>query len=301
MVVACAAFQWRPRGPRRVAEIPGATPVGSEECLVCHEDVQGHEKIAAYHGDCERCHGAGSLHADSEDPQQIRYPANADCLACHAVGYETHLSWGTGEHSRAGLFCSDCHNPHETTKHHLRPHEAVAFRHMDEPSRLCVECHDDVGAQLRYPSHHPVAEGMLSCLSCHDPHEDRRIAGGGPDHTCEKCHQDVVGPWIYEHAPVVDGCTLCHDPHGAATDDLLATMQPALCLSCHSLNDFWHHSVLGTGIFTNVPISQDRPPPVPPGQPSEAITAQEAMTFLRRCTDCHGAVHGSQTDEHLRH
>ena len=27
----------------------------------------------------------------------------------------------------------------------------------------------------------------------------------------------------------------------------------------------------------------------------------EAITFLRRCTDCHGAVHGSYTDEHLRH
>jgi DmsE family decaheme c-type cytochrome len=168
---------------------------------------------------------------------------------------------------------------------------------MDAPSRLCVDCHDDVGSKLRFPSHHPVPEGMMSCLSCHDPHEDRRIAGGSPNRICEKCHQDVAGPWIFEHAPVVDGCTLCHDPHGAVTENLLATMLPELCLSCHSLNDFWHHTVLGTGILTNTSISQDRPP----ASSSEAVTSAEAMTFLRRCTDCHGAVHGSYTDEHLRH
>jgi DmsE family decaheme c-type cytochrome len=299
--VACAAFQWKPRGPRRVAEVPGATLVGSEECLVCHEDVQGHEKIAAYHAGCESCHGAGSLHAKSEAREEIRHPANGDCLACHAVGYDTHLSWGTGDHSRAGLFCSDCHNPHATTDRHLRAQAEVRWRTMDDPSRLCVECHDDVGARLRFPSRHPVAEGMMSCLSCHDPHEDRRIAGGGPNRTCAKCHQDIVGPWIYEHAPVVDGCTLCHDPHGAATDNLLATALPALCLSCHSVNDLWHHSLAGTGIFDpsdpDQIIRQDRPPP----DTSQAITSAEAMTFLRRCTDCHGAVHGSYTDEHLRH
>ncbi len=167
---------------------------------------------------------------------------------------------------------------------------------MDAASRLCAECHDDVAARLRYPSHHPVAEGMMSCLSCHDPHEDRRIAGGGPNRTCERCHQDVVGPWIFEHAPVVDGCTLCHDPHGAPGDALLAAQQPTLCLSCHSLNDLWHHSPAGTGL-PNAIITDDRPPA---GSP-EAVNPAAAMPFLRRCTDCHGAVHGSYTDEHLRH
>jgi hypothetical protein len=72
---------------------------------------------------------------------------------------------------------------------------------------------------------------------------------------------------------------------------------PAICLSCHSVNALWHHTLLGTGILTNTTITDDYPPPVS----GEAVTSAEAMTFLRRCTDCHGAVHGSYTDEHLRH
>ncbi|MEN8183620.1 MAG: cytochrome c3 family protein, partial [Myxococcota bacterium] len=175
--------------------------------------------------------------------------------------------------------------------------EVQAFRTMDPPSRLCVECHEDVASRLRFPSHHPVPEGAMGCLDCHDPHEDRRIAGGSRNRVCAECHQDVVGPWIFEHPPVVDGCVLCHDPHGAVTQNLLSTLQPALCLSCHSLNDLWHHLAPGTGILTNLPISVDRPTP----DTDQVITDTEAMTFLRRCTDCHNAVHGSYTDEHLRH
>jgi DmsE family decaheme c-type cytochrome len=136
----------------------------------------------------------------------------------------------------------------------------------------------------------------MGCVSCHDPHEDRRVAAGDANQRCFGCHQDYAGPWIFEHAPVVDDCTICHDPHGAVTDDLLETAQPVVCLSCHSLNDLWHHTFLGTGIQGNVPATQDHPT-----QPGEPITIFEARPFLRRCTNCHGAIHGSFTDAHLRH
>ena len=74
------------------------------------------------------------------------------------------------------------------------------------------------------------------------------------------------------------------------------TPQPALCLSCHPLNDLWHHADAATGIPSNTIITRDRP--VDPG---ELVKSNEAFTFLRRCNDCHGAIHGSYTDEHLRH
>lgn len=293
---ACATLEWQPMGPRRTALVPDAEPVGAEECGVCHEDVQGHEKIAAYHGDCESCHGGGSLHADSEATGEIRFPANEDCLACHLPGYDTQLQWGTGEHSRAGLLCSDCHNPHRRSASNLRPPGPTALRDLDRVSGLCIGCHRDVEAAQTLPSHHPVGAGGMSCVSCHDPHEDRRTSMGAADQRCSTCHQDVVGPWIFEHPPVVENCGFCHDPHGAPTSNLLSTIQPALCLSCHSLNDLWHHGTAGTGIAGNTTITQNRPT-----APGEVITPAESRPFLRRCTDCHGAIHGSYTDEHLRH
>lgn len=302
VLVACVSLQWQPIGSRRVAAIEGAEPIGSEECLVCHEDVKGHEKIQQYHRDCEACHGGGSLHADSEEAAEIRYPDSADCLVCHAAGRDTHLQWGAGQHSMAGVICSDCHDPHNIRRENLREFPQPAFRDMDSTSQLCIECHRDVGTRFHYPTHHPVAEGAMGCISCHNPHEDARVAHGDRNQRCAGCHQDIMGPWIYEHPPAVEDCTICHNPHGAVTTDLLETVQPVICLQCHTLNDEFHQRSRGTGIPTNATIDQDFPTdpdqlykPIQPGD------VDQAGTFLRRCTDCHGAVHGSYTDEHLRH
>ena len=296
LLVACASLQWDPLGPRRSEQIPGTERIGSAECVVCHEDVQGHQRIAAYHSDCESCHGGGSLHEETEGAAEIRYPSNEDCLGCHTVGRDSHLQWGTGEHSRAGLYCSDCHNPHDTERHHLRNYSQPGSPDMDLGSRLCVECHRTVDAQFNYPSHHPVREGGMSCMSCHDPHEDQRVAHGARNQVCASCHQDYMGPWIYEHPPVTEDCGICHSPHGAVTQNLLGTMQPVICLSCHTLNDTFHHDMMATGISGNTTISQNFPT-----APGEKIKPNEAATFLRRCTDCHGAVHGSYSDAQLRY
>ena len=294
IAAACASLEWQPLGPHRSAEVLGAESAGAEECSVCHSDVQGHERIADYHADCESCHGGGSLHSDSEAVADIRFPANDDCLACHAPGQDTHLQWGTGEHSRAGLYCSDCHNPHDTTRNHLRSARRAGDRDMDDASQLCAACHPSVDTRFKFPSHHPVHEGGMSCMDCHDPHEDTRIARGAPTMVCAGCHQDYMGPYIYDHPPVLEDCGNCHDPHGAVTQNLLQTVQPLICLSCHPLNDANHHEAAATGIVSNRTISEDFP-----SSPNEQIQTNEAGTFLRRCTDCHGAIHGSHNDPRL--
>jgi len=295
-VAACTSLEWQPLGAHRSAVVEGAQREGSGECSLCHDEVQGHPRIAGYHADCESCHGGGSLHAESEEPADIRFPANDDCLLCHAVGYDTHLQWGTGEHSRAGLYCSDCHNPHSPDRNHLRTVSQPGSRDMDAASKLCIECHRDVSAQFNYPSHHPVREGGMACTSCHDPHEDSRVAHGTRNQMCAECHQDLMGPWIYEHPPVVEDCMSCHAPHGAVTADLLETVQPVVCLSCHTLNDPYHHTRFSTGVPGNIPITQNFP--TAPGEP---IQPPEAMAFLTQCTNCHGAIHGSYSDARLRY
>jgi predicted CXXCH cytochrome family protein len=306
-VLAACALAWRPIAPRRTALVKDATPVGAVECTGCHEDVQGHTKIAAYHGDCETCHGSGSLHSESQEPEDIRFPDAADCLSCHERGRDTHLEWGTGEHARAGLICSDCHNPHEPSRNNLRVvrGSALAPRSAappglflgDEAARICSECHEDVAARFQYPSHHPVDEGMLSCTSCHDPHADSRVKMGDATTRCLSCHQEQAGPWVYEHEPVAEDCMECHDPHGAPADALLSSPQPVVCLDCHTLADLWHHNTAGTGIRGNTAATTDFPPP----GSGASIKPLEAGTFLRECTNCHGAIHGSVTDETLQH
>lgn len=291
---ACVAV-WEPPGPtgyRRTTPIESAEAIGGEECLVCHEDVRGRAPAPAYHADCEACHGPGSVHEDSEEPADIRFPSSADCLACHESGRETHLAWSTGEHERAGVLCSDCHDAHGGELYDLRRARSAAFRNLDAASSLCVQCHPDVAATLHYPSHHPVREGMLSCTDCHAPHGDRRTAFGGSAALCAQCHQDYVGPWIYEHAPVAEDCLFCHAPHGSPASNLLEVSQPALCLSCHTSPDDFH--LIQSGEPGLTVIAGDRP------TGSSAITPGVAGAFYTRCTDCHGAIHGSYQDIHLR-
>ena len=302
LVLACTSVLWQPKGSRRTAPVPGATVVGTEECRTCHEDIAGHETMATYHNNCEACHGGGSLHVESEQVADIRNPSSGDCLTCHTPGRDTHLQWGVGQHSQAGLICSDCHNPHSQARQNLRLASTSSFPDMDTTSQLCVECHANVGTRFRYPTHHPVAEGGMTCIGCHDPHEDARVRAGDQNQLCANCHQDMIGPWIYEHPPATEDCQICHDPHGSVTSDMLVTVQPVICISCHSVNDQFHQLAIGPGIPENTTITRDFPTdpnqrikPFAPGQ------KDQAGTYLRRCTDCHGAVHGSYTDEHLRH
>jgi DmsE family decaheme c-type cytochrome len=247
--------------------------VGAEECEVCHEEVGGYLPAPDYHADCEACHGPGELHADSEELTEIRFPANADCLACHETGRSTHMAWITSEHERAGILCSDCHDTHNREPRHVRKASALQgaiLMHARGTTQLCTSCHPDVAAQLNLPSHHPIREGMIGCTDCHKPHENRRVTLGARTALCTSCHQDHAGPWIFEHPPVAEDCSLCHSPHGANADNLLATNQPGACISCHTVPLFHAAGSTTTGVH------------------------------FTRCTDCHGAVHGSYTDAVLR-
>jgi DmsE family decaheme c-type cytochrome len=289
-LAACATVgTWAPlKNYHRTAEVQGATRTDSGECRVCHEDVNGYAPSPVYHGDCESCHGNGSLHNASEAVADIRHPSSGDCLACHGPGRTTHMSWDTGDHSRAGVICSDCHNPHNRELFNVRVVKNVGFARMDDYSQLCSSCHLDIASRLNFPSHHPVKEGTLSCVSCHDPHEDSRTTLGHPTSDCATCHQDHVGPWVFEHMPATEDCTTCHDPHGSPSDDLLAISQPSICITCHSTSDDRHMNA-GEGLTRSTDTML-----------GDSITDAVSFSMYGRCTDCHGAIHGSYQDPHLR-
>jgi len=272
----------------RSGDIQGATKVGATECADCHDTIQANAVMPKMHANCEACHGGGSKHIDSQEPVDIRFPRDEDCLACHESGKSTHLSWRTSAHGRAGLSCKDCHNPHGGGLKLIRAVKTkFGLRNIDDLSARCVTCHTEIASRLRLPSHHPVAEGALSCVDCHNPHEDTRTTLGDQSDRCAKCHQDYLGPWVFEHPPVVEDCTLCHNPHGSASTNLEVRIQPLLCIQCHSLNDARH-------------ASGEVNPPQPPigiGVPAPYLPTAGG---LFQCTNCHGAIHGSHNDKHLR-
>jgi DmsE family decaheme c-type cytochrome len=236
--------------------------------MECH----GHQPIPRHHLDCESCHGSGQRHVQNVlVATGVRFPANADCLHCHETGHRGLLAWELSEHQRAGVLCSDCHDPHNGEPFHLRPASDPtrnAFPHAGAGTTLCVGCHAEVASELSLPSHHPVREGMVACTDCHAPHEAREIRLGEKTAECAQCHQAQAGPWVFEHTPVVEDCGYCHVPHGASASPLLTATQPGACVYCHTV--------------------------------AEMGATHDPQAFVTRCTDCHGAVHGSYADPHLR-
>ena len=245
--------------------------VAGSQCVECHD---AEAKTHAYHGDCASCHAGAQTHAQAPKPKTVKVglPETKQCLSCHETD-KRRMHFSIAEHNKAGIQCSDCHGMHTPKIKKLN----VASEKGGKDAALCATCHQDVLARFSMTSRHPVKEGGVSCTGCHDPHAASKTTLGAKTEQCTKCHQAVRGPHVFEHPPVVEDCTGCHDPHGSPNRRLLQVAQPMLCLQCHSLPGNRHGQA-------GVPDNTQR------------ITGPA----LRDCASCHGAVHGSSIDQHLR-
>jgi len=257
--------------------------VGNDTCATCHAaEATGmasnpHSKLALQHGGtgatCESCHGAGKAHVESGGditkivvldkltPKEV----DATCLGCHA---NTHPNFLRSPHAKAGVNCLSCHSIHKAA-----PDTTLLLAKQPD---LCFKCHTDVKPSFSMPFHHKVNEGVVKCSDCHNVHgtfgNDNFFGNNNLRMTadqnaiCTKCHTDVRGPFVYEHAPVKgEGCLSCHTPHGSQNARLLNMPNiNTLCNQCHSQvgNDNIHGQ--GPGSTDSVP-----------------------------CTSCHTYIHGS--------
>ena len=279
--ITCATALAAPAPGAKAADAPAkgaaqATFVGAETCATCHEEVSKgfatnpHTKMAMLHGDngvtCENCHGAGSEHvAGGGDVTKIFDPAKASatevdakCLTCHAGA---HPDFERSPHGKANVSCISCHSIHKSKEETLLK--------APQPT-LCFQCHNDTKPQFNMAFHHPVNEGVVKCSDCHDVHgtfnNNNLRSTADQSMICTKCHTDVRGPFVYEHAPVkAEGCLACHSPHGSQNARMLNMPNiNVLCNQCHSAVASGTIHGQGQGSSDSVP-----------------------------CTSCHTYIHGS--------
>ena len=236
--------------------IEGATFVGNKACVDCHAEFT-------------RVFGSSPharLHVEAAGAAGVTASRTAGCEACHGAG-SLHVQVGGGR----GKFIV---NP-------------------GRQPEACLACHLDVHAQLKLPHHHPVLEQRMNCVQCHDPHgadifkASHRTALGVRAQTgiarlnesCAECHREQARMFVYEHEALREGCTVCHQPHGAVADKMLVQRDNNLCLKCHAQV----HTTGGELYIGDVPHT----------------------TFVSRgacwSAGCHTAVHGSNIDRMLRH
>ena len=274
--------------------IPAAVSAGdvdNETCAGCHDEI-AEAFYGTAHGrylmdrpgmkeySCESCHGSGLQHVEEGDPALIINPAKTDqfgaqmCLTCHKD--EAFDNWMFSEHNGAEVNCSACHQVHVAPDHAAK----------SSPD-MCYDCHSDVRAASYMPSHHPIAEGQIDCIDCHNPHGGR-VALAMDDteqELCFRCHADVQGPFMYEHPPVNESCTMCHSPHGSVADKLLKQSEPALCLNCHPMH--FHATV------ESLPGSWEGYPTQGPDRVASSDRDSFKRGMTTRCTQCHTEIHGS--------
>lgn len=254
-------------------------------CYRCHGDLQRFEHIAHPHQingsngfTCSTCHDAHG---------KIRRETRTDlCLKCHSDAPT--MAWHSGPHSMNNVGCTDCHHPHPETDvpsvvniQHTNIRRPLRMpMSVDEPN-ACYKCHPAIYAAASMPSRHPVKEGKMTCSSCHDAHTQSPGQGSLNQPTvnlvCYRCHAEKQGPFVYEHPPVTENCDICHDPHGAVTNNLLKQPTTFLCLRCHT----GHRTGPTFGPHTGA------------GVVDVGNNASLQQAYYTDCTQCHSQVHGS--------
>jgi DmsE family decaheme c-type cytochrome len=244
------------------ASLPPAQPGGARNAPATHDPV--------LIGTAARADGrslGGIVSFRDDDKSRTVAEKNGICLGCHDKG--DRAIWGGSTHETRGLACTNCHS---VMKNLTPKHQLAKTTEID----TCVQCHKNKRAEIWRSSHMPIAEGKMTCTSCHNPHGsvgDTLLKEATVNDTCYKCHAEKRGPFLWEHAPVRENCLNCHDPHGSNNDFLLKISRPRLCQQCHS--------ALG-------------------GHPANPRNPSSVFAIGRACQNCHSQHHGSNSPSGAR-
>lgn len=267
------------------------TTKGADNCLMCHRSDKWNVMpiFKTKHGSlsdpgapssnmqCESCHGPSAAHAKAKNKaeqlpmvsfgkgaRETAAEQNEACQSCH-TGHNT-LGWMGSAHESSDVACVSCHSIHVENDPVLDP---------ITQQETCFNCHQGVRSDTFKASGHGLRFGSLSCSDCHNVHDgnnDFLLAEDNINDTCYSCHAEKRGPFLWEHAPITDDCSLCHRPHGSNHPALLTKRPPLLCQQCHSAA----------------------------GHPATAYTSEDIGTaaadrfmLSRSCMNCHSQVHGS--------
>lgn len=254
---------------------------GADSCLMCHKKTP---KVMAIfdgvHGDmnsskspmagiqCEACHGPLGKHNRSGKEPMISFSPNSKlpaetqnsvCQGCHNDPKQ--MAWHNSTHNLEEVACADCHSIH-----------AAKDPALDRLSvnDTCTSCHTRAKADMSKRSAHPMKWDQMTCIDCHNPHgsmTEGALNKPSLNETCAECHADKRGPFLWEHAPVMEDCSSCHTPHGSVNDNLLKSRAPQLCQQCHA--DDGHASRM------------------------TSLAGLDAFSAGKSCLNCHSKIHGS--------
>lgn len=232
-----------------------------QRTVVAPPEIEGAHFVG--NGACVDCHTnisrtfPASAHGKFTK-DDVKFAAINGCESCHGAGSK-HVVAGGG---RGKFIINPGKNP-----------------------QTCFECHLNIHAEFNLPQRHPVMEGKMNCVQCHDPHghDIMKPAGGlamaRQNESCAQCHREQSRPFVFEHEALREGCTVCHNPHGSINRQFLVERDNNLCLKCHA-------QVAGPAAGGDLFI----------GKVSHSSFVQRGSCWS---AGCHTAVHGSNVNPML--
>lgn len=262
--------------------------LGPDVCADCHQDKlqtiqasphgQSTDPRSPFgkHG-CETCHGPGMMHFETEGNCIIsmtgRYgepimKRNGVCLDCHQGGDRLH--WFSSTHEAEDLVCVSCHSIH-------KPNDVIERSSQNE---TCYRCHKEIRSQTLRAFSHPIRDNKVICSDCHNPHGSTgpsSLKQSSINENCYSCHAEKRGPFLWEHNPASEDCTLCHRVHGSNHPALLNKQGPQLCQQCHATESAGG----GRSHISNLLDYSDADP------------NRARFSLGMNCANCHSKIHGS--------
>ena len=168
------------------------------------------------------------------------------CFDCHATGVKKGTEDLDLSHMRMGVQCERCHGAGEkhvrAAEQHLSLAETIrnpAKESAESLRRLCGECHR-TEAPPGFPPEAPQlaryapvglarsrcyreSAGKLSCVSCHNPHQDAGNDEPNSEAVCRSCHDGKTSAARQCRVNPTSGCVGCHMPKLEAARDSLFT------------------------------------------------------------------------------
>lgn len=259
----------------RVTNAMGVT-LPEDYCALCHEEVfknrpshkglafstcasagchNYHDNTALYEDFLEKHASTPWLEANPLSKQRtedieieatgkaLTAVADADAPAAHMGDHAVNADWLASSHAKAGVNCSGCHAPKQTTS------ETIAANWVERPGHTqCATCHEGQASSWRAGKHGMrLAESMrLETSGLFGLFTDKPLSPMRPELArlpmqSKVAHQDLT-------------CTSCHGAHSFNT----VKAQVEACTTCHAddhtqayfgskHHDLWKAEVAGTG------------------------------------------------------
>src|SRR5258708_38097904 len=149
------------------------------------------------------------------------YVGNSACADCHK---DIVRKFPTSPHARihfenAAMVgqtgCESCHGP--GSKHIEAGGSGNFIINPRKDPASCFQCHLDVNAEFNLPQHHPVIEGHMNCVQCHDPHGGDIFKQTGGlrmarlNENCAKFDREKTRPFVFEQKGVREEWTWAHN------------------------------------------------------------------------------------------